>query len=126
MVKSNLVAWTPAEKNPPYISINYLHSAEGAVEFTVRERSKDKDLPGCCASVKLTKDEFQDILNQLKKNINKKSDDLLLNAVKAAYLKHHLNSDAIGWEELSNILLDALCNALGDKGYQDWIATVKR
>jgi hypothetical protein len=125
MVKSNLAAWTPAENNPPYISINYIDS-NGTVELTVRERTIGKDLLGCCASVKLTQEEFQDILNQLKKNINQKSDNVLLGAVKAAYLKHHLNSDTIGWDELSDILLNALCAALGDKGYQDWYATVKR
>jgi hypothetical protein len=52
--------------------------------------------------------------------------DQLLEAVKAAYLKHHLGSDTIGWDELSNILLNALCAALGDKGYQDWADSVKR
>ena len=48
----------------------------------------------------------------------------LLYAVQAAYRKHHLDDDRIGWEELSNILLDALCNKMGDRGYQLWLERV--
>ena len=44
----------------------------------------------------------------------------LENAVKVAYRKHHMNDDSIGWEELSDILFYALCNVLGDDGYQKW------
>ena len=47
--------------------------------------------------------------------------DQLLNAVKLAYRKHHLNDDSIGWEELSVVLLDALCDAMGDEGYEAWM-----
>ena len=47
----------------------------------------------------------------------------LLDAVKLAYRKHHLGDDSIGWDELSNCLLDALCNELGDDGYQQWLAS---
>lgn len=46
---------------------------------------------------------------------------LALKAVKHAYLKHCLNSDHIGWEELDQLLLDTLCNILGDDGYQEWL-----
>jgi len=45
----------------------------------------------------------------------------LLHAVQQAYLKHHCNDDRIGWDELGNILLNALCNVMGDEGYQKWI-----
>ncbi len=51
---------------------------------------------------------------------------ILLEAAKASYLKHHLNSDIIGWDELSSLLLTALCQVLGDKGYQDWVDSVER
>lgn len=126
MVKTNLAAWTPAEKNPPYISINYVDS-KGTVEISVRGRSINKELPyGKDASVVLTQDDFQDILNQLKKNINAKSDNVLLDAVQKAYRKHWLNDDSLGWEELGNILCNALCAAMGDKGYLQWIAENKR
>ena len=68
MVKSNLATWTPAENNPPYISINYIDS-NGTVEISVRSRQINNELRGNQASVILTQDEFQDILNQLKRNI---------------------------------------------------------
>ncbi len=48
-------------------------------------------------------------------------DKQLLAAVQAAYRKHCLGDDYIGWDELSNILLNALCNAMTDEGYQKWI-----
>lgn len=49
----------------------------------------------------------------------------LLSACKMAYRKVHLNNADIGWDELSDCLLDALCNAMGDDGYQKWIASLK-
>jgi hypothetical protein len=46
---------------------------------------------------------------------------ILLNAVQMAYRKHHLGDDSIGWEELSDVLLDALCEVMGDSGYIEWL-----
>lgn len=48
----------------------------------------------------------------------------LLNACKLAYRKHVLNDDSIGWEELGDRLLDAICNEIGDDGYQQWLQQV--
>lgn len=50
----------------------------------------------------------------------------LLNACKLAYRKHVLNDDSIGWSELGDILLDAICNEIGDNGYQKWLKEVKK
>jgi hypothetical protein len=47
-----------------------------------------------------------------------------LSAVKLAYRKHVLNDDSIGWDELGNCLLDAICNELGDSGYQAWLSSI--
>ena len=47
-------------------------------------------------------------------------------ALKLAYRKHCLGDDSIGWNELSDCLLDALCNELGDDGFQKWLASVRR
>ena len=44
----------------------------------------------------------------------------LLYACQSAYKKHHKGDDGIGWEELSDILLDALCNAMGDDEFVAW------
>jgi hypothetical protein len=46
---------------------------------------------------------------------------LLLVAVKAAYLKHHLNDLDIGWEELGEILKDTLCEVIGDREFVEWV-----
>ena len=50
---------------------------------------------------------------------------ILLNAVRAAYRKHHLSDNSIGWEELSDILFDALCQSMGLDGYQEWRDSLK-
>lgn len=38
-----------------------------------------------------------------------------------AYRKHHLDDPSIGWDELSNILLNALCNSMGDTAFNEWL-----
>ena len=48
-----------------------------------------------------------------------------IDALKFAYRKHHLGDELIGWDELSDCLLDALCNELGDDGFQEWLASNK-
>jgi hypothetical protein len=48
----------------------------------------------------------------------------LLNACKLAYRKHVLNDDSVGWDELGSCLLDAICNEIGDNGYQQWLQQV--
>lgn len=32
-----------------------------------------------------------------------------------------LVSESIGWEELANEMMDALCNAMGDSKFQAWL-----
>lgn len=49
------------------------------------------------------------------------SNDILLDAVKMAYRKHHLEDRSIGWEELGNHLMSALCEAMGDQEFQKWL-----
>jgi hypothetical protein len=50
----------------------------------------------------------------------------LLYACKMAYRKHYLGDESIGWEELSEVLLEALCNHMGDEGYIIWINELTR
>lgn len=45
----------------------------------------------------------------------------LLNACKMAYRKHHLCDDSIGWDELSEVLCNVLCEVMGDEEFQEWI-----
>jgi len=49
----------------------------------------------------------------------------MLKALQMAYRKHYLSDESIGWDELSDILLNALCDVMGDKGYQNWVKSVK-
>ena len=46
---------------------------------------------------------------------------VLVEAVKKSYLKHWLDDHSIGYAELGTVLMDALCNTLGDDGFSKWI-----
>jgi len=48
-----------------------------------------------------------------------------LPSLQAAYRKHCLNDESIGWDELGSMLCDALCEIMGDDEYQKWIKEVK-
>lgn len=48
----------------------------------------------------------------------------LLEAVKLAYRKHHLEDPSIGWEELSDALHTVLNNAMGADGYLRWMEEI--
>lgn len=52
------------------------------------------------------------------------SKDNLLKACQLAYRKHVLNDPVIGWDELGDFLLDAICNEIGDDGYKLWLQQV--
>jgi hypothetical protein len=45
----------------------------------------------------------------------------LVEVVKKAYRKHWLDDPDIGYAELGTVLMDALCNTLGDDGFNKWI-----
>lgn len=49
----------------------------------------------------------------------------LLEACKMAYRKHHLLDKSIGWEELSDVLCDAICNEIGDDDFVIWLEQQK-
>lgn len=38
-----------------------------------------------------------------------------------AYRKHALDDESIGWDELSDILKESICNAIGDEGFLLWM-----
>ena len=62
----------------------------------------------------LTKPDFH------KLNVHAGRNDRLLHAVLCAYAKHHLECPDIGWQQLGEILHDAICNEIGDKEYLAW------
>jgi len=49
-----------------------------------------------------------------------------IDALKAAYRKHVLLDDFIGWEEMGTILLDALCEEIGNDGYAEFVDEIKK
>lgn len=49
----------------------------------------------------------------------------LLRMVKMCYRKHILGDDSIGWQQLEDTLLNALCNDMGDEEYQKWAEAAK-
>ena len=51
----------------------------------------------------------------------KERERVLVEAVKKAYRKHWLDDPDIGYAELGTVLMDALCNTLGDDGFNKWI-----
>lgn len=54
-------------------------------------------------------------------NVAAGRNDRLLHAVLCAYAKHHLDNEDIGWRQLGDILMSAICNEIGDDNFQCWI-----
>ena len=61
-------------------------------------------------------DEFVQRALKLEENTNE-----VLSTLKKAYLKHHLNNQEIGWNELDDMMCDTLCNSMGDKEFSKWL-----
>lgn len=58
--------------------------------------------------------------------IPKEGRGTLIHAVKLAYRKIHLGDDDLTDNEVGDALLDALCNELGDNGFQTWLRIVAK
>lgn len=56
-----------------------------------------------------------------KINIADGRNDRLLHAVLCAYTKHHLEMDIVGWVRLGEILMNAICNEIGDDEFKAWL-----
>lgn len=48
----------------------------------------------------------------------------ILFALKMAYRKHVLDDDSIGWDELSDIIKEGLCNQMGDEKFILWVEDI--
>jgi chorismate mutase len=70
--------------------------------------------------------ERSQIITSLQHEIASDKDALsrLLGVVKKAYLKHHFDDQSIGGDELDDALMTALCEAMGDQKFQEWLAQV--
>ena len=51
--------------------------------------------------------------------------DLMLKTLKRVYRKHVLDDKSIGWDELSDELLNTLCEVMGDGEYVSWLNAAK-
>lgn len=77
-------------------------------------------------SVKYCKvEDMRGIWMPLKLRVGEANSHSLLEVVKLAYRKHHLQDTTIGWEELSEALHNALCNAIGDDAFVEWNKTAR-
>lgn len=50
----------------------------------------------------------------------------VMHALCSAYQKHVCGDELIGWDELSDLMTDALCEAMGDDDFNFWLESVKR
>jgi len=49
---------------------------------------------------------------------------IALDALQAAYRKHHYGDDTVGWDELGNKLNNAVCTLMGEEGAYSWRAAL--
>ncbi len=47
--------------------------------------------------------------------------EMAIRVLQACYRKHHCGDESIGWDELSNMIGDALWNAMGGEEYNKWL-----
>jgi len=94
-----------------------------------KANGKDCNNTGCqCPDCYRNRDISQDHIDDLKAmNGNVKllmakarAHDHLISAAKAAYQKHHMGDDSIGWDELGTMLWDAICFELGEEAAYMW------
>jgi len=45
---------------------------------------------------------------------------MLIHVLQMVYRKHHLGDESIGWEELSDKMLDVLGTVMGDEEFVNW------
>ena len=78
-------------------------------------KTSDHRAAGLLSGIKaLTEPDYHTLNRHTERN------DRLLHAVLCAYAKHHSNRDEIGWNELDAILMNAICNEIGDEAFCAW------
>jgi hypothetical protein len=58
-------------------------------------------------------------------NVSAGRNDRLLHAVLCAYAKHECDCEDIGWDQLGDILHNAICNEIGNEAYCKWVAMLE-
>jgi len=82
-----------------------------ALEDSIKERE-----------IAYEKADASDLALSLERGEKQREEGSLLWACQLAYRKHVMDDESIGWDELGDHLLDAICNAIGDDGYEKWKA----
>lgn len=82
-----------------------------------------KEIDALKAELKQQLNEGIEITHDLsvKNDLLKEQIATLTAACQLAYRKHHLDDQTIGWDELSEELLNTLCNVMGDEGFLKWV-----
>jgi len=62
---------------------------------------------------------MQQIIDGYKDDL--KIPENVLGVLKLSYRKHHLLDDSVGSTELSDFLMDTICELIGDDGFQKWL-----
>lgn len=110
---------------------------EGLHKFVLQPYTSPQSLQGvkCVCGGELTRldDEFLmcvtcneakvKIVNQVSELENERAE--MLEALKLAYRKHSMGDESVGWEELSERLLDTLCNVVGPQEYIKWANEIR-
>jgi hypothetical protein len=82
-------------------------------ECPIRQRGSESKFSGLLESITaLTEPNF----HKLNEDGNR-----LLHACLCAYAKHSGDCQNIGWNELDQILVDAICEEIGDDNFHKWI-----
>lgn len=109
-------------------------NAQDAIEYLAAAHSNTNGNPPIYGQIAEVIGQMKDYIGAQRSKIDKlemiaetvSSDrDALAEAVKLAYRKHHMGDEDVGWNELSDRLRDALCNSMGDVGYQRWVAELE-
>ena len=89
------------------------------------QRARDRIGPQIAVDLILENNRLRAELEKIKQEMGRNTNQQVISALKLTYRKHCLADDSIGWIELEDILRDALCEAIGDKAFQDFLGEVE-
>ena len=104
--------WGSGDENKKWMNLRSVMSQKSALERVTAERGKYH------AESLLLASKLNEVTAEMNGAVDDRND--LLNACQKAYQKWHLSDPEIGSSELSDILCNALCNAMGDAGFIAW------
>ncbi|HQJ66523.1 MAG TPA: hypothetical protein PLH32_18105 [bacterium] len=105
------------------MAMDYLNAFEKIDSLLYDESST---MGECWMFIKAHIAELESQLAAMQRIVDGYKDDLkipenVLGVLKLAYRKHHLLDDSVGSTELSDFLMDTICELIGDDGFQKWL-----